>query len=89
MTRDEAFAAICAQCPWFSKEDLEDFLACSDDERVVLIRAYKASGVMPTASSWDTVIAVLKVCAEVAGYVLPIVGAVGAVYGVAKAVSAR
>jgi len=87
VTRDEATAAITAACPWLAPTDLDAFLApeTSDEERAAIVSAYRGAGVPAEGpSSWDTVLGVLKVCADVAGMVLPLIGVVQAVYGLAK-----
>lgn len=83
MTRDEAIAAIATLTP-LTASDLEGFLACSDDERRVLIETYRDAGVMPSRSAWDVVLDVLKSCAETAALVIPITGAIGGVFGLVK-----
>ena len=87
MTRDEATADITAHCPWFDIRDLNDILdpSIAPIELETIVRVYMNAGV-PAAgpSSWDTFLVILKACAEVAGAVLPIVGAIQSVYGLAK-----
>jgi len=83
---DEAVALISTETR-LSVQDARDLLACSDDERALLIQTYKNAGTMPTASSWDKVFAILGVCAEVAGIVVPMTGAVQAIYSLGKTIS--
>lgn len=79
LTRDEAIAAISAATP-LSPQDLDGFLACTDEERAALIQAYKDAGTMPSASAWDVVLDILKVCADLAALIIPITGAITGVY---------
>lgn len=83
MTLEEAITQIATSTS-LSEADVAGFLACSDEERVALITAYKGAGRMPTASAWDVVLDILKGCAEVAGLVIPIAGAVTGIYGVGR-----
>lgn len=83
---EDAVAQIAAQTK-LSPQDVRDFIACSDEQRQILIQTYKDSNAMPQASDWDKVIAVLKMVAEIASIVLPIVGAVNAVYGLGKTIA--
>lgn len=80
LSRADAIAAIVARTP-LSAADIEGFLACSDAERAELIAAYRDSEKMPSLSAWDVFLAGLKLCAELAGYVLPIQGVLSAVFG--------
>ena len=66
-----------------SATELEGFFACTDDDRKLMVQAYKDSGAIPTTDTWDEVISVLKTCAELAGYVLPIINVVQAVFTIA------
>jgi hypothetical protein len=86
LSLDDAVAQIAAQTS-LSPADVRDFLSCSDEERVALVQVYRDSNAMPAASDWDKVLAVLKVCGQVAGLVAPIAGAVAAVYGLGKALA--
>lgn len=83
---DDAVAQISAQTK-MTPEDVRDFISCSDEQRQILIQTYKDSNLMPAASDWDKVLAVLLVCAQVAGIVLPMVGAINAIYGLGKTIA--
>lgn len=84
MTRAEAVVAIAKIVPTWSTARVEGFLLERPDEQAMTIQALKDSQAMPSASAWDEVLAVLKGCAELAGLVIPIAGAITGVYGVAK-----
>ena len=81
-TREEAVAAIVSAVPALTPSDIDGFLACTDDERQLIIQSYRDAGVMPKASAWDVVLDILKTCAEVAALVIPITAAIQGVYGV-------
>ena len=83
-TKEEALACITTQTR-LTKQDIEDLLNCKPEDLEVLVRAYKESNQMPTASSWETVLRILKACAEIAGFLAPIVSVLGAVYHLATA----
>jgi hypothetical protein len=83
MTREEAMISL-ATITKLSAKELEGFFACTDEERQLMVQAYKDAGTIPTPDTWDQVIAVIKTCAELAGYVLPILNVVQVVFAIAE-----
>ncbi len=83
MTREDAVAQILALTP-LTDAEVNGLLDCSSDELSLLVASVKGRGAMPTVSTWDVVVAILKGCAETAGLVIPIVGAISGVYGLGK-----
>jgi hypothetical protein len=45
---------------------------------------YADAGAMPSASAWEKAVAIMRTCAELAGLVIPVVGAVSGVFGLAQ-----
>jgi hypothetical protein len=80
MNREEAMVAITTLTK-LRPEELEGFLACSAEERQLLVQAYRDAGTIPSPDTWTEVLNVMKTCAELAGYVLPVLNVVQAVYG--------
>lgn len=99
MTRSEAIAKVAALTP-LGSQDMEGFLQlvetanarhlAGDDsylEQVgLLIDTYRRQGITPDRTAWDVVVEVLKTTAELAGYALPVLGAVEGVFGMAAAI---
>lgn len=82
MTGDEATAKLLTLIPNSTDQEIASFLACSDDERAIVIKGFIDSKRVPARSTWDEVVAVLKACADFANLVIPIEGAISGVYGV-------
>ena len=78
MTLAEAQVAINLQCPWFGDRDLAAFLAMPPEEQELIIRAYQGAGVPAKGpSSFETFMLILSAVSQIAGLVIPILGAVG------------
>jgi hypothetical protein len=84
MTADEAIAAIVSAVPSLSEEDVRGLLACTDEERVLIIQSYRDASKMPKASSWSVILTILGECVALANMVIPISGAIQGAYGVAR-----
>jgi hypothetical protein len=80
----QAAIAELAGVTHLTTQDWADFLSCSDSEREMLVQVYKDAGWMPEPSAWVVALDIIKGCAEIASLVLPITGAVQAVYGIAN-----
>jgi hypothetical protein len=67
-------------------KDVDAFLdpAALPGELETIVRVYQDAGVDAGPSGWEAALKILRVAADVAGCVLPIFGAVSAVYGLAK-----
>lgn len=81
-TKSEAIVAIVTALPTLSEEDVRGFLACTDDERSLIVQSYKDAGKVPGPDGWQIFIAIIKTCAELANLVIPITGAVQGVFGI-------
>jgi hypothetical protein len=84
MTRNEAIVALTT-ITHLNNEELEGFFACSDQERALLVKAYKDAGTVPDKSTWDEVIEVIKTCSELAGYAVPILNVVQLIFSLVEA----
>jgi len=83
MTKSEAVVAIVTALPALSEEDVRGFLACTDDERALIVQSYKDAGKVPGPDGWRVFLSILGACAELANLVIPITGAVQGVFGIA------
>lgn len=81
MTRDDAIAQI-ATVTSLTPADVLGFLECSDEERLAIFQTYYTAGMLKRQSVWDDVLAIMKECAEIAGFILPVFGAVEGVFGI-------
>lgn len=88
LTKEELVTTAMTLTP-LSAADIHAFLACTDEERRALVESYRVSGVMPSESSWAQFVLVLKLCAETASLVIPIVGCIAGVYGLANLVKGK
>ena len=82
MQLEDAIARIVLVTP-LSPDDMRGFLACTDEEKAVLVEAYRVSGKMPSKSAWAIVLDVLRLCDDAAGIIAPIAGAITSVFAVA------
>ncbi len=73
-----------------STQDVRDLLSpdLTDDDRRNLLLFYKDARAPVPSSGWTKVFAIMSDCAQVAGLVIPIAGAVEGVYGLTKLVTA-
>jgi hypothetical protein len=87
MTPNEATIQLIAQCPWMSVEDIDTLLDpnMGPTETMTILRVYRSAKIPATGpGSWETVLRILETVGQVAGYILPAVGVISAVYGLAK-----
>jgi hypothetical protein len=84
LTRSQAIAQIAVLVPTWSEANVRGFVAATSDEQALMIQSLIDCGAMPGPSAWDAIIAVLKLCAELASLVTPLTGVISGVYGVAK-----
>jgi hypothetical protein len=84
LTKDQAVVALVQLIPNSSEQDVRAFLACSDAERSLIIQSLKDAQIMPGPSAWDRVLGILRACADLAGLVLPIEGAIVSTYGLTR-----
>ena len=57
-----------------SQADLLGLATASEADLVMLLEAYKTAGTIADVSTFDRIVAGLKVVAEIAGFVSPVVG---------------
>jgi hypothetical protein len=88
MTLDDVRVQIVADHPWISDSDLAAILAPDKlpGELELLVQGWQEDLSIPVAgpSSLTTLLEILGVAAQVAGYVLPIVGVLQVVVGAVK-----
>jgi hypothetical protein len=84
VTAEDAISAIVSAVPSLSEADVRGVLACSDDERELIIRSYRDAGKMPHESAWDVILSILGECVALANLVIPISGAITGAYAVTK-----
>jgi len=85
MSKDEAIVAIVVALPMLSQADVRGFLACSDDEKLLIVKSYKDYGKIPGPDGWIIFLTIIKECVELANLVIPITGAVQGVFGIIAA----
>jgi hypothetical protein len=86
VTTDEARVAIASSCPWFAEADLSALLdpRISPEELGEILAVYTSQPSPPSGSAWETILGILKIVSDVAGYVLPGVGVVQAIIAAIK-----
>jgi hypothetical protein len=84
LTFEQAIVAITVEYPFLSEADVRGFFACTDDERALLVQTYRDSGKIPSASAWDTFLKICAVCVEIANVVMPLTGAIQAIFGLGQ-----
>ena len=83
LTKEQAVARIVAETP-LSEGDVQGLLDCSPDELALIFQAINDRHQGIPRSTWDIVLEVLKVCADVAGLVLPLEGAIAGAVSLGK-----
>ncbi len=82
MSPEEAYSQMAAVTK-MTAEDWRDFMSCSEADQTILIQNYKDLHGTPSISGWEKALEIGMKCVEIAGMIIPIVGAVSAVYGLA------
>lgn len=87
MTPEDAKVAIAATCPWFQDKDLDALLSpdIAPEELADILAVYGDQGIPTTgSSSWSSILGILGVVGTVLGVILPGIGVVQGIIGLAK-----
>jgi hypothetical protein len=75
-----------AQVTGMNEGDMRDFLSpqLTNQDRIDILQRYRDAQIEPSRFPWDEALKILSTVASIAGMILPIIGAVDAVYGLVK-----
>ena len=86
LSREDAIVQI-STLTTLSPQDVEGFLACSHEERTLLVKTYKDCGQVVSADTWAEVLKVLQACTQLATAVIPVLNAVQAIFTIISTIA--